>query len=67
VELGCDEAINLDGGGSTELILGERILNSPCYGRERATATGLLVVRAPAATPTGHTEPPGAATARPAP
>lgn len=45
VELGCHEAINLDGGGSTELIAGERILNSPCYGRERATATGLLVVR----------------------
>lgn len=47
VELGCLEAINLDGGGSTELILHGRILNRPCYGRERATATGLLVVRAP--------------------
>ena len=45
VEVGCQEAVNLDGGGSTELIAGDRILNSPCYGRERATATGLLVVR----------------------
>ena len=51
VELGCHEAINLDGGGSTELIAGDRILNSPCYGRERATATGLLVVRLPIQTP----------------
>lgn len=60
VELGCQEAINLDGGGSTELILGGEILNSPCYGRERATATSLLVVRAPAeARPAGNTGPPG--------
>jgi exopolysaccharide biosynthesis protein len=45
VELGCQEAINLDGGGSTELILDGQVLNSPCYGRERATATSLLVIR----------------------
>lgn len=45
VELGCRDAINLDGGGSTELLLEGRILNSPCYGRERATASSLLVVR----------------------
>jgi len=47
--LGCTDAINLDGGGSTELIVGDRILNSPCYGHERRMATGLMVVRAPAA------------------
>lgn len=46
-ELGCLEAINLDGGGSTELILNGRILNRPCYGHERATATGLMVLRTP--------------------
>lgn len=51
VELGCQEAINLDGGGSTELILDGRVLNSPCYGRERATATSLLVVRIPEVRP----------------
>lgn len=45
VELGCDEAINLDGGGSTELWLNGRILNRPCYGHERPTATSLAVVR----------------------
>ncbi len=45
VSLGCEEAINLDGGGSTELWLNGRILNRPCYGRERPMATGLAVVR----------------------
>jgi hypothetical protein len=51
VELGCQEAINLDGGGSTELILDGQVLNSPCYGRERATATSLLVIRVPEVRP----------------
>lgn len=46
--LGCTEAMNLDGGGSTELIFGGRILNSPCFGRERSTSTSLLLVRQPA-------------------
>jgi hypothetical protein len=54
VKLGCQEAINLDGGGSTELILDGQVLNSPCYGRERATATGLLVVRVPETRPETH-------------
>jgi exopolysaccharide biosynthesis protein len=52
--LGATEAMNLDGGGSTELILRGRILNSPCYGHERATATGLVLVEQnPAATGDG--------------
>jgi hypothetical protein len=42
--IGCTEAVNLDGGGSTELILRGRILNSPCYGHERRTASGLAVL-----------------------
>lgn len=44
-ELGCQEAMNLDGGGSAEIWMGGRILNSPCYGHERETATSLVVVR----------------------
>ncbi|HVY71821.1 MAG TPA: phosphodiester glycosidase family protein, partial [Verrucomicrobiae bacterium] len=44
VRLKCEEAMNLDGGGSTEIWMGGRILNSPCYGRERPTANGLVVV-----------------------
>lgn len=45
VGLGCQEAINLDGGGSTELWLNGRILNRPCYGHERPTGTTLAIVR----------------------
>jgi hypothetical protein len=30
------------------------VLNSPCYGRERATATGLLVVRVSETRPETH-------------
>ena len=45
VSLGCEEAINLDGGGSTEIWLNGRILNRPCYGHERLTATALAVLR----------------------
>lgn len=43
--IGCDEALNLDGGGSTELWMRGEILNRPCYGRERETATALVLVR----------------------
>ncbi|HRI15560.1 MAG TPA: phosphodiester glycosidase family protein [Verrucomicrobiota bacterium] len=49
-KLGCEEAMNLDGGGSTELWLRGRILNRPCYGQERRMATGLAVIRTPAKT-----------------
>lgn len=61
--LGCDEAINLDGGGSTELWLQGRILNRPCYGHERPTATGLAVVRREArGTPTPTAKSAGSST-----
>ena len=45
VSLGCDEAINLDGGGSTEMIVNGKIVNSPCYGSERSSASGLTLLR----------------------
>ncbi len=48
VRLGCKEAINLDGGGSAEVILNGRIVNRPCFGRERETANALVVLRKPA-------------------
>lgn len=56
-ELGCQEAMNLDGGGSTELWMGGRILNKPCYGHERETATSLVVVRKAADSPKPGPEP----------
>lgn len=45
VQLGCTEAMNLDGGGSTELWLRGKIVNQPCYGYERNTATGLVLLK----------------------
>ena len=44
VKLQCTEAINLDGGGSAEVWLEGKIMNSPCYGHERSTANALVLV-----------------------
>ncbi len=46
-DLGCDDALNLDGGGSSEMIVRDtesgrlRVVNRPSDGRERAIANGL--------------------------
>ena len=45
VKLGCDEAMNLDGGGSATLWCSGTVRNSPCDGQERAIANSLIVVR----------------------
>ncbi len=42
--LGCTEAMNLDGGGSSTLWLGGQVMNWPSDGRERPVANGLLIV-----------------------
>ena len=44
VALGCRDAINLDGGGSTELVVKGNVVNSPSDGRERPIADALLIV-----------------------
>ena len=43
-KLNCTEAMNLDGGGSAEVWMEGKILNSPCYGHERSTANALVLV-----------------------
>jgi hypothetical protein len=43
---GAQQAINLDGGGSTELVLAGQIVNTPSDGKERPVANGLLVFAA---------------------
>jgi len=48
-KIGCEEAINLDGGGSATFWYRGRIVNSPCDGTERAVANGLVLVRKPKA------------------
>ena len=44
LRLGCTETMNLDGGGSSTLWLGGRIVNVPSDGRPRAVANSLIVV-----------------------
>jgi hypothetical protein len=45
VKLGCTQAMNLDGGGSSSLWFEGRVRNSPCDGYERNIANSLLVLR----------------------
>jgi hypothetical protein len=44
VQLGCTEAINLDGGGSSTEWLGGRVMNSPSDGQERRVANALVFI-----------------------
>ena len=41
--LGAQQAINLDGGGSTTMVVAGSVVNSPSDGKERPVANGLLV------------------------
>lgn len=45
VRLGCREAVNLDGGGSSTLWLMGRVMNSPSDGVERPVANGLVLMQ----------------------
>lgn len=45
VKLGCTEAMNLDGGGSSTLWCNGAVVNKPCDGRERPIANALVVTR----------------------
>ena len=45
VKIGCTEAMNLDGGASSQLIVGGQVMNRPSSGFERNTATGIVLVR----------------------
>lgn len=55
MDLGCVNAINLDGGGSSTMVVRGLVVNSPSDGQQRAVASGLLV-RSAEAEPAG-TEP----------
>ena len=45
VKLGCDEALNLDGGGSATMWVYGQVMNSPSEGRERGMANALVVIQ----------------------
>jgi uncharacterized protein YigE (DUF2233 family) len=44
IELGAVEAMNLDGGASTTMVVGDQVVNIPSNGNERALGTALLVM-----------------------
>lgn len=44
VELGATDALNLDGGGSTTMVIGGEVQNRPSDGPERAVSTALVLV-----------------------
>jgi hypothetical protein len=44
VELGCHDAVNLDGGGSTTMVVRGETMNVPSGGIERAVVNGLAVL-----------------------
>ena len=42
-ELGAEDAMNLDGGGSSEMVVGNEVMNRPSDGRERSVGAVLAV------------------------
>jgi len=51
-DLGCQEAVNLDGGGSTTMVVRDQVVNSPSDGQPRRVANSLaLFTTAPTGTP----------------
>ncbi len=45
LEQGAVEAMNLDGGGSSQMIVGDHIVNAPSDGRERRLGAGIAVIK----------------------
>ena len=45
LKLGCTDALNLDGGGSSTIWLNGKVMNSPCFGYLRNMATSFVLVR----------------------
>ena len=45
VKLGASEAMNFDGGGSSEMVLNKKVVNKPSDGSERPVRAGLGLFR----------------------
>jgi exopolysaccharide biosynthesis protein len=43
LKLGVKDAVNLDGGASSEMIIDGKIVNSPSAGRERMLPSGFII------------------------
>ena len=46
-DLGAVDALNLDGGGSTEMVVNGEIVNRPSDGRQRQLSNAILVLPGP--------------------
>jgi exopolysaccharide biosynthesis protein len=44
-DLGAKAALNLDGGGSSEMVIGEEFVNRPSDGRERLVGDALVITK----------------------
>ncbi|HHX01559.1 MAG TPA: phosphodiester glycosidase family protein [Firmicutes bacterium] len=44
IELGAVDAMNLDGGGSTTMVIRDRVLNIPSDGTERSVSNAIVVI-----------------------
>jgi hypothetical protein len=58
VRLGCEEAINLDGGGSATLWVDGRVVNKPCQGRERPSCNSIMLIQRPGVRISGNSTKP---------
>jgi exopolysaccharide biosynthesis protein len=47
LKLGCQEALNLDGGGSATFWVLGQVINSPSQGKPRGVANGLVLIQKP--------------------
>ncbi len=45
VKYGAETAVNLDGGGSSEMVVNHQIVNSPSDGEERPVGSGIVVTK----------------------
>ncbi|MEA2451782.1 MAG: hypothetical protein QOG04_492 [Actinomycetota bacterium] len=57
VSLGAQTALNLDGGGSTTMVINNQIVNRPSDGYERPVSSALLLLPGPDPTPTASPVP----------
>lgn len=60
-KLGCTEALNLDGGGSSTLWADGQVMNNPSEGLERPTGNALVIVRSMEGRPARTNSPPASA------
>ena len=44
-ENGAVQALNFDGGGSSEMVINNNIINKPSDGKERKVTTALAIVK----------------------